>query len=71
MIVVDRAEFMAWLDGVALDFKRGRGIAPNERACQAAYDASQRGERIGFTIKNRLVTTAKSKDGVICEEVAK
>lgn len=45
-LTVDQDEFKAWLDGILLDFKEGKGIAPNEVECEAAEAALERGEPV-------------------------
>lgn len=54
---VNRAEFMAWCDGILLDFKNGVGIAPNERDCEAAEKALADGKRVLLVDKNGDVPT--------------
>jgi hypothetical protein len=46
---VNRAEFMAWCDGIFLHFKMGVGIAPNERICEEAESALEHGEQVLLT----------------------
>ena len=61
MQLVDKQDLIMWSEGVYLEFKNGKGYCVNEIACQAAQDALDRGEIVGLTVKNRLVSYVKKK----------
>jgi hypothetical protein len=67
VVIVDRAEFQAWLDGTLMDFRHGSGIAPNELLCQQADEAAQAGLTVGFTVAGRLVSITRLEDDGIVE----
>ena len=54
---VNRAEFMAWCDGILLDFKKGVGIAPNELLCEEVEAALKHGEQVLLTGSNGKVVS--------------
>lgn len=72
---VNRAEFMAWCDGILLDFKNGVGIAPNERDCAAAEKALADGEKVLLIDHEGNASTFcffdKALDGYVEEPIEK
>jgi hypothetical protein len=70
MQTVDRAEFMAWTEGVFLDRKKdGSFVAPNEAACQAAQDAVDRDEKVALLVDNKIYSFLVPKEDCIEEEL--
>ena len=68
MLIVDRLEFMTWINGTLLDHRNGVIIAPDELLCERVEDSAQRGEPVGFTVDGRLCSIAQlNADGVIEE----
>jgi len=67
---VDRAGFLAWNQGMLLDFRYGRGVAANEEECEAASAALERGERVGLRVGGRIATVLvpTQPDGTVHEE---
>ena len=69
MQTVDRAEFMVYSEGIFLDFKNGRGIAPNELHYEAAIEAMDRGETVALTAAGRIVSYMSMVDGEYYERI--
>lgn len=55
-ITVDRAQFLAFQQGILLHFKNGSGIAVDEQACEEAEEALERGETIYLTVNRQIVS---------------
>ena len=54
MLIVERSSFIAWTQGILLDFSMGRGIVGDSADNEEAEKAVRRGERVGLTINGRL-----------------
>jgi hypothetical protein len=54
---INRTEFIAWCDGILLDFKKGVGIAPNELLCKEAEAALEHGDPVLLTGPNGKVVS--------------
>ena len=62
LFTVSRTEFIAWTEGELLNFENGKGIAPDELACEEAKRLLDAGETIGLTVNGRLFSTMKKTD---------
>lgn len=69
-LTVDRTHFAAYCQGILLRMERGQGIVVDERACVAAEEALDRGERVLLTEGGRLTgTCVRLVDGAYVEVV--
>lgn len=72
---LNRAAFMAWTEGILLDFKKGKGLVLDgtkfSKQCEAAEDAMDRGDTIYLTdAKGRRITKMyDAGDGYLEEEL--
>jgi hypothetical protein len=57
MQTVDREHFIAYLDGMLLHFRNGKGFIVEERACILAEEALERGERVALRCGSVLTGT--------------
>ena len=62
MFTVSRRELIAWVEGDLLHFRKGKGIAVNEIACEKAERLMTAGETIGLTVNGKIVTTMRLTD---------
>lgn len=68
MVVVDRDEFIAWVNGVLLSRDAaGRTVAVHDALCNAAEDALEKGEAVLLTTGGRVVSTIQKNDGSYVE----
>jgi hypothetical protein len=72
---LNRAYFIAWTEGILLDFKRGKGIVLDgsefSKQCEAAEKAMEAGETIFLTDANgkRITKMYDAGDGYTEEEL--
>jgi len=69
MFIVDRAQFIAWTQGILFGNHVGSVFAVNEVNCQEAENRLKNGEKIGLTVKGELKTTMQLIDGVFREQL--
>ncbi|NIO74763.1 MAG: hypothetical protein GTN69_02455 [Armatimonadetes bacterium] len=73
MLLVDRASFIAWIQGTLLDRREdGSMVVGDDVAHERAEAALEDGETIGLTVGGRLVTTMAydaDADGYVETEV--
>ena len=62
-VTVDRSQYIAWCNGVLLDFKNGVGIAVNEPEAIAADEALERGEPVLLRHGSRLIGRYLTAEG--------
>jgi hypothetical protein len=55
LVTVDRDQYIAWCNGLLMDFKNGRGIVVNELEAVTADEALSRGEPVLLRVGNRLI----------------
>ena len=59
MQTVNKQEFLAWTEGIYLNFSKGKGIAPDEIACEKAMEALEKGETIAFLENDNIISYMK------------
>lgn len=67
MIIVDRNSFIAYSEGILMDFHEGKGVVGDSLKNEEAEAAMERGETIGLMVGGELVTTMKLEDGGFVE----
>jgi hypothetical protein len=72
---LNRDHFMAWVEGILLDFKKGKGIVLDgtefAKRCEEAEKAMERGETIYLTDRSgkRITKMYDAGDGYLEEEL--
>jgi hypothetical protein len=67
MFTVDRSGFIAWNGGILLKREDNNFIVVNDRECQEADSALERGELVGLREKGEIVSYMKLHKGTIVE----
>jgi hypothetical protein len=63
-LYLDRAAFMAWVDGTLLDFKNGSGVVGDHVDHERAEQVLANGGRVFLTVKGRPVSEmVETQDG--------
>lgn len=62
-VTVDRAQYIAWFNGILMDFRNGKGIVVNESEAIAADEALARGEPVLLRNGSRLIGRYLTAEG--------
>ena len=69
-LTVDIDQLRMWIGGELLHYRRGRGIIVNERECEEAVQALERGESVVLRRGHRLTgTMLVERDGQVVEVI--
>jgi hypothetical protein len=66
--IVDRKQFIAWTKGIFLQRDRFNILIVNENACQLAFDELRKGNKIFFTIDNKIISYCILKNNKYVEK---
>ena len=70
MFIVDREHFIAWTEGILMINNNGNVFAVDELKCKEAEERLYKGEEVGFTVNDNLVSKIfKNSDGEFIEEL--
>jgi hypothetical protein len=71
MILVNRDDFMAWVEGVLMSRDaKGNVTVGDKEIHDRAYEALSKGEIIGLTCNDEIVTTMSLEEGGYVEKIA-
>lgn len=68
MLTFDRASFIAWTEGILLDFKKGKGVVGDNPEFEDSDKHLDGGGRIILTVHGRPVSYVAMEDGVAVEK---